>query len=147
MSFDSTVLTPRQPVIKSQFTPANPTGTTSTTGVMAGLAILYTPSKSGILRITCEIQLGNTTTADGGTAQISEGTGTVPVNGAAKTGTQLGASKTVTALTGILNSPVTLNALITGLIKGVQIWIDLLLTAVTGGTTTNTSIVIIIEET
>lgn len=168
MSYDSTILSPRNPRdptgksllttgVQLQLTtlneiqdvistPGNPAATGSLVFVMMGLAILFTPNKTGRVRITVQGQLGNTTTADGCTVQISTGTGGAPANGAAVTGTQQGVAQTWTSLTGVLNAPLFVFAVVTGLAIGTQIWVDLAVKAVTGGSASVTSLVIDIEE-
>src|SRR5438309_1082651 len=75
-----------QPVVASA-TPADPTGTTDTTGKMMGLAIAVTPLVTGRLKIFVSGSAANNTINDGAAVQIRYGTGTAPVNGAALTGT------------------------------------------------------------
>ena len=76
----------------AQSTPADPTGTTDTTGKMMGLAGAITPTYTGRLLIIVSGNLTNTTAAagDGAKAQIRYGTGSAPSNGDALTGTAVG---------------------------------------------------------
>jgi hypothetical protein len=121
----------------AQSTPANPAGTTSTTLVMAGLAGSITPTSSGIIIIIINGDGFNTTAADGYEIQISYGTGTAPVNGAAVTGTQVGGLLVMTrAQAASVKIPFSANAIVTGLTVGTAYWIDLAFAAVTGGTGT-----------
>lgn len=135
---------PQNQVVQSQ--PSNPAGTASATFVMMGLAVLFTPKKTGRIKITAQMLMGNSTTADGSTVIISTGTGSAPVNGAASTGNAAGLAQTWTSLTGVLNVGVLIVALVTGLVVGTQIWVDLQLKAVTGGTSTLLAINLVIEE-
>ena len=168
MSFDSQVLSPRNPrspdglsllstnnqaqqstlnaIQVATAQPADPTGTTSTTGVMMGLSQVFTPTKTGRLKVTVQYIANQNTTADGTTAQIAQGTGTAPVNGAAATGTLKGQPSTMTFLTGVLAVPDVLVAIITGLTLNTAVWIDVNLKAVTGGTASITKVNVIIEE-
>jgi hypothetical protein len=74
------------------FRPANPTGTTSTTLVMAGVGATcaYTPASSGVVSVNVTGQYQSNT----GTAIVTiggrYGTGSAPANGAAVTGTRWG---------------------------------------------------------
>jgi len=146
MSFDQTVLSPRTLPKPSVNAPGNPAATASAVFVMMGLAILFTPRTTGRLRIAVQCTLGNTTTADGATLQISYGTGAAPANGAAVTGTQTGQPVTYTSLTGVLAIPVFAAAIVIGLIVNTQYWIDIALKVVTGGSASITVLNIIVEE-
>lgn len=115
-------------------TPADPTGTTNTTGLMMGLAGSITPVNSTRILVTISGQMANTTVNDGATVQLRTGTGTAPTNGAASTGTQRGASQTMTSLVAAQRSGFSISAVVTGLTLGTAYWIDARLAAVTGGT-------------
>jgi len=126
-------------VTSSQSTPANPTGTTSTSGVMMGLAGSITPARSGIIHINISGNMtNNTITAKGASAQIRTGTGTAPANGAALTGTAQGSAVSMLnpsdSRGGTITVPFSLNAIVTGLAVGIAVWIDINLAAITGGT-------------
>ena len=126
--------------------PANPTGTTSTTAVMMGLAIAFTPSKTGIVKISITGLASNATAADGATAQIAYGTGTAPANGAAKTGTVEGSLLSVLSSAAAQNQAIAMMARVSGLTVGTAIWVDLQVAAVTGGTSSVTNLTVVIEE-
>ena len=126
--------------------PANPTGTTSTTAVQAGLAVPYTPSKTGIVKITITGLADNNTAADGATAQISYGTGTAPANGAAAAGTATGTLVSVLSSAASQNQAFSLVSRVSGLVVGTAIWVDLRVGAVTGGTSSVTNLTVVIEE-
>jgi hypothetical protein len=113
---------------------ANPGATTSTTGVMAGLAQTITPARSGKIVIFIAGNGYNNTAADGYSCQIRYGTGTAPANGAAPVGTAIGATAQGHSAASGYRSSFCLTALVTGLTVGTAVWIDLLEAAVTGGT-------------
>lgn len=127
-------------------TPADPTGTTSTTAVMMGLNQTITPAVSTRLLITICGQMANNTINDGATVQVRYGTGTAPTNGAALTGTQLGASQTFTALVAAQKDGFSITGIATGLTIGTAYWIDAALNVVTGGTATVTGITVTASE-
>jgi hypothetical protein len=115
---------------------ANPTGTTSTTGVMMGLAISFTPTSSGRVMIFLSGNLSNTAVATD-TVQIVYGTGTAPLNGVAPTGTQLTGVREGTISVGGYFVPVCAVGMVTGLSPGTTYWIDALLaTSNASGTAT-----------
>jgi hypothetical protein len=121
-----------------QASPADPSTTTNTTGLMMGLAGAITPIGTGTIMISVSGDVDNNTLGDGAKVQIRYGTSTAPINGAAITGTAAG------GLVNLLNPsiatetvgrfPFALNAIVTGLTPSTAYWIDLSLGAVTGGT-------------
>jgi len=121
-----------------QSSPADPATTTSTTGVMMGLAGLITPAKSGRILIVISGDIYNATGNNGAQVQMRTGTGAAPANGAALTGTTRGGLVKMlnTASLGNVTSraPFSLNCVITGLGIGTDVWIDVGLAAITGGT-------------
>lgn len=119
-------------------TPADPTGTTSTTAKMMGLAGSITPAVSTRADITICGQMSNSLINDGATVQLRYGTGTAPTNAATLTGTQLGASQTFTALVAAQRDGFCVTGIATGLTIGTTYWIDATLNAITGGTATIT---------
>lgn len=129
----------------SQSTPANPTGTTSTTGVMMGLAGSITPTQSGkVMIIISGDAMANvcaTTGATGGAqVQIRYGTGTAPTNGAALTGTAVGALEKWVCSHATSRDPFSVNAVVTGLTVNTAYWIDLELIATQGTSTTTANL-------
>lgn len=124
----------------AQSQPADPTGTTSTTMVMMGLAGAITPTSSGRVYFQISGDVAQSTTADGAKWQLSYGTGSAPANAAALAGTQVGSNPTMTFLTGLLKVPFCSQAIITGLTPGTAYWLDIALAAVTGGTATMTNL-------
>jgi hypothetical protein len=119
-----------------QATPANPTGTSSATGVMMGLAGTITPATSSVISVTICGTTSNAS-ATGNQWRIRYGTGGAPANGAALTGTAAGPVQTFTVLSGSANTtyPFSVTANITGLTPGTAYWLDLSL-ASTSGTAT-----------
>lgn len=109
--------------------------TTSTTAVMAGLGFTFTPvKKSGIVKITLDAVVSNSTADDGAQVQIAYGTGSAPAQGAAATGTAVGiAAKFESAAAGAPGT-VSTSAVVTGLTPGTTYWFDLQVAAITGGT-------------
>jgi hypothetical protein len=111
-----------------QANPANPTGTTNTTGLMMGLGgtCKLTPTYS--TRIKVEF-LGNAqTTGAAGTfttIKIFFGTGTAPVNGAAITGTQIGNLIQPVNAASNIGSVFINGGVITGLTPGTAYWFDI----------------------
>ena len=124
----------------TQKTPSDPTGTTSTSLVMMGLAGSITPNSTGRIMIFLSGDCSNNTTADGVGVQISYGTGTAPSNGGSLAGTQIGGLVTFTALTGVLTVPFALNAAVQNLVLGTAYWIDLALKAITANTASASNI-------
>lgn len=104
--------------------PANPSSTTSTTGVMMGIGSTchITPSFSTRIELTILGTQGNITAADGAKAQIHYGTGTAPANGAAPTGTSIGGFAEVDSSN---STPFSLSFIVTGLTVGTAYWFDL----------------------
>lgn len=133
---------------------AAPTATVSTSQVMLGAvgatpSATITPLVTGRIFVMFSGSIANSTNGDGSQVQISFGTGTAPIAGAAVTGTQIGQIQTWTSLTSLLKAPFMVQAIITGLavpsvtlLHGtgtpVPVWLDLAFNAVSGGTTTIT---------
>lgn len=126
-----------------QVSPTNPAGTVSATNVMAGLGVAgagggwsLTPQVTGRVLVMCSGILNDATTAMTLTTQLSFGTGAAPVAGAAVTGTQFGSIMVWITLTGQLQLPFMLSAIVTGLAvpsvtplhltgTAVPVWFDL----------------------
>lgn len=122
-----------------QATPANPTGTTNTTGLMMGLAGAITPLYTGRVFISIVGCLSNNTgtAGNGAKVHIRTGTGSAPTNGAALTGTVQGSAFLTSVLERATANDLqtfTLTAIVQGLTLGTAIWIDIGLAAVVGGT-------------
>lgn len=113
----------------------SPTGTTSTTGVMMGLAYAFTPVRSGKVFVSIVGTIRNSVTGGNSSAQIRYGTGTAPANGAALTGTAIGAGPGSHAQQTIGQAPWASSVIITGLTLNTPIWLDLMLACASGGGT------------
>jgi hypothetical protein len=123
----------------SASTPGNPAGVGSPAAMM-GLAGTAIPTKSGKVLFVMSGQIANNTINDGATVQLRYGTGVAPINGAAVTGTQLGAAQTHTSLVAGDTGGFCISSVISGLAVGTALWIDASLVAVTGGTATMTGV-------
>lgn len=120
-------------------TPAAPSGgSTSNTGVMMGLGSVWTITPGLSTRVEAFISLvaQNSTAGGGCGVTVYYGTGTAPVNGAALTGTAVGARQFGQSVSAGANVPFSQEVFITGLAKGVPIWMDVALT--NGGSATGT---------
>ena len=126
---------------------AAPTGTVSTTFVMAGLGTTITPTVTGRMLMICCGNASSGTINDGGKVQLSYGTGGAPSNGAGVTGSQSG-----TAM--ILTNDIAANAKfgfyvaewVTNFTVGTTYWVDLAFAAVTGGTFSIADVTLIVLE-
>ena len=131
--YDVSWTTPIYAVAQTALT--TPTGTASTSGVMAGLAASITPTASGKILITVAGSMANNTVNSGGNLSIAWGTGTAPVNGAAPAGTGVGAIAQRQGSWPVgLTVPFSVSGIITGRTIGTPVWIDLYLTATGTGT-------------
>lgn len=120
-------------------TPADQTGNATATFKMNGLGsagtpCVITPVITGRVLFMISGDIAQNTTADGVTFKIAYGTGAAPANAAAATGTVIGAVRTWTALTGMLQVPASIQATATGLTLATAVWYDLQIADVTGGT-------------
>lgn len=109
-------------------------GTASFTQVGFGSTCAITPAYSSRIYVNFSGSYTNSTSGDGGLAQISYGTGTAPTNGAAATGSAVGAAPIVTAVPA--NNafvPFSVAAVVTGLTPGTAYWLDLQFKAITAG--------------
>ena len=132
-----------------QAQPSDPATTTSTTGVMMGLAGAITPVGSGKILIVINGDTDSDTAGDGTKIGIRYGTGTAPTNGAALTGTAVGTTPNAVNANLALNAdryPFSVAAVVTGLTPSTVYWVDLSLAAVTGGTARVRNISIAITE-
>lgn len=126
---------------------ANPPGTTSTTGTMAGYGtatygpFLFTPTVTGRALIIITGSVANNVASAASTISARYGTGTAPVNGAAATGTIIGTA--VSRLNQAVNAwtPFTISGAVTGMTVGTQYWIDVTVASGVGTTTTSVSAV------
>lgn len=115
-------------------TPANPTGTTSLTGAMMGLAVAFTPVNSGKVSVSASGSMANSAAASGMKPQIRYGTGTPPGSAGSPVGTAVGNQPQANNLGANVRVPFTCTAIISGLPLGVAHWFDVVLAAITGGT-------------
>ena len=113
--------------------PANPTGTSSTAGVMMGISGSITPATSGNILLFVTGQMFQSTCGDGCSATLRYGTGTAPANGAAPVGTST-ASTSATLMLASQSVPFSLATYVTGLTISTAYWIDLSTAAITAGT-------------
>ena len=127
--------------------PANPTGTTNTTGVMMGLG--HSPASIGfkanlgtgaVLVTICGTIFNAGGVGDGAKVAIYAGTGAAPANGAALTGSQYSTYLQYISSTTAGKVPFSITTIITGMTPNTQYWLDLALAAITGGTATVTDI-------
>ena len=126
--------------------PANPTGTTSTTGVMMGLAGSITPTLTGKVLVLVEMDVRASVIGDGAKVQLRWGIGAVPTNGAVLTGTPVGRTGNYVASTVAGVGNIGLSWIISGLAPSVPTWLDVSLAAVTGGTATISNLSIVATE-
>jgi len=127
-------------------TPSNPATTTSTTGVMAGLAGAITPTRTGKVLLTITGSYGNGTAARGSSVKLRYGTGTAPGNGDALTGTAIGNNPILNNAAANHTSPFAATSIITGLSVGVAYWLDLEYQSITSGTTSMYNVTITAVE-
>lgn len=127
---------PNTPAV--QITPADPTGTANTSGLMMGLALPITPQFSGrlLIHVTGNLTNSTATAGDGAKTQIRYGTGSAPANGGALAGTAVGSLQTSVLERATANDLQTfsMSALVTGLTLGTPVWVDISLAAVVAGT-------------
>jgi hypothetical protein len=132
-----------------QASPADPTGTNSTTGVMMGLAGSITPSATGkvLIQITGSLRSYNIGST-GADVQIRYGTGSAPANAAALTGTAVG-SKEKSRPSSTSNEqtvPFSCVARVTGLTLSTAYWLDVSVATVGGGNATVQNVSITVSE-
>ena len=104
--------------------PSDPTAITGVTAKMLGLAVAFTPLRTGRILVITKGNITCDTTAKLTTVRLRYGTGTAPANDAASTGTAAGIASTFTALTGMVTVPFADAALISGLTIGTAYWLD-----------------------
>lgn len=129
--------------------PSDPTGTTSTTLVMMGLAATLIPTTTGRVMITISGAMYNATVTDGVKIAIYSGPiATVPANGAALVGSVRSNVLVMGNPTGAVNGqvPFSITGMATGLTLSAEIWIDLAVAATTGGTATVLDLTVVAVE-
>lgn len=130
-------------------TPANPTGTTSGSFLMMGIGstCAITPSFSSRLYISVTGNIASSTASGVAATNLRFGTGAAPANGAAASGTTIGAaSVSYTSTTAAFPVPFSLGGVITGRTPGVALWIDLTLATGGAGTATLTNLTCTVFE-
>lgn len=129
----------------TQGSPSAPSGTSSTTGVMMGLAQSFTPTATTRLLVIISGNMANSSGSGAAKMQIRYGTGAAPSNGAAITGTAAG-GLLMGAPIGSTGQGFCSNAIITGLSLNTAYWFDISLAAVTTGTASATELSVSILE-
>lgn len=122
-----------------QATPADPATTTSSAGVMMGLAGSITPVRSGKVLVTISGDMDNSGSGNSVTAQIRTGTGAAPANGAALAGTARSGNVQATNASVALANPIcrfpfSVQAIVSGLTLNTAVWVDLGVSAQGGNT-------------
>jgi len=114
-----------------QAQPANPSSTTSATGVMMGLGTTctLTPSYSGRIKVDFIGAVNNNASNNSIAIRLQYGTGAAPSNGTAISGTQLASTLAINQNNASNNAPFTQGGIITGLSPGTAYWFDLTLSA------------------
>lgn len=129
------------------YAPSNPTGTTSSTGVMMGVGTTsITPANTGFVEFNIS---GNVTNSIGGadTAVIilRVGTGTAPVHGASPTGSII-QTQTINVSNNSYLSTFNVGAIEGGLTKSDAYWADIELASPVGGTATISNLIVSEKE-
>jgi hypothetical protein len=119
-------------------TTATVTATDSSHSKQMGLNKTITLKYSGAISITITGILSQEVASNGGIVQISYGTGTAPINGAAATGTAVGTILTLPVIATPVGFSLTYN--VSGLTIGTAYWIDLRYAVDGGGALTPSSI-------
>ncbi len=128
-------------------TPAGPSATGSTAGVMMGLAGRITPATTGRILLIVTGDTINNTANDGTSVQCAYGTGAAPTNNAAASGTNVGNPvKFINAASTTEKVPFACQSIITGLTKATGYWLDVNLAAITGGSATIADVTISAHE-
>lgn len=114
-----------------QATPANPTGTASTSQVMMGVGgtCKLTPVYSGRIKLDFHIGVANGAVANASTMTAKFGTGVAPANGVAVTGTSVGTNMVVSSPGASFQANAVVGGIITGLTPGTAYWFDVALSA------------------
>jgi hypothetical protein len=126
--------------------PLNPAGTTSSTGVHAGLGATLTPTVTGKVLVIITGTMVNAVANKWPAVAMRYGTGTPPANGAAPAGTALGALDFLTGNTVNNATPFSLSGVILNAALAVALWFDLVQSTTAGGTTTLSSVSVLAVE-
>ena len=124
------------------------TGTTtlSPSTVMMGLAVSYTPQRSGVLIVSMRGSVTNNTANEGAIVQMCYGNAAAPANGDLVKGTLFGKPYALSAASQSLAYPFYLCSIISNVGVGVPLWFDLSLCAVLGGTAQVSNVEVTVEE-
>lgn len=114
--------------------PSNPTGTSSLSFVMMGLAGALTPATTGTVRFEICGNITNSSSGDGAQITLHYGTGTAPVNGAPPSGSASGYAPVYIPSNNSFPTPFCLPYIATGLTVGTAYWFDAEISAVSSGT-------------
>lgn len=106
-------------------TAADPAGINSTTYVMAGLGLSFTPTVNADGIFTVDGQIGNAAANDGTAIQLMWGTGTPPAGGAPQTGTAVGNPIQYTPSVAGRTVPFSRTVRLTGLVANTEYWIGI----------------------
>lgn len=128
--------------------PADPTGVTGATALMLGLAVAFTPRRTGRVKLMVTGNVSDNTTADVASFILRFGTGAAPANQDAGTaGTAVTPTRTFTALTGMTKVPFSQIALINTPLIGTAYWFDYSAAATGGAAVANMDqLTFIVEE-
>lgn len=116
--------------------PANQTGTASTTPVMYGGFATITPQVTGRLEVTVSGYAQDSLLGDGCRIDVRESTSNMGSNGAVLSGTLLGNNLKLTSGTASGTLPFSKTVQITGVTLATKYYFDLSFAAITGGTCT-----------
>lgn len=114
-------------------------GTASATQVMMGIGnagASFIPTTSGKVAVFVTGMMSNGTVGDGAAVQLRYGVGAAPAFNDPAAGTGAGAVKTMVASTAAGKQGFAISTVLTGLVVGTPVWLDLALNRVTGGTAT-----------
>ena len=126
-----------KPGATSTATPSNPTGTSSTTGVMMGFGSSFsiTPTCTGRVFICITGGIENSLAGGQCSVSIRTSTGTAPSNGVAATGSSISNSVPSTSPTGAQFFPFSVCGIATSLTLNTAHWIDIQLATFNGSST------------
>jgi hypothetical protein len=133
--------------VNAQFNPSDPPGTSSTTGVMAGLNVNVTPRTSGIFTVTSYGNMGSDAAGGGVAVELRYGTGAPPIPGASRAGESC-ANGSVSGLSpvGGQTVPFSMTCVLPALSIGTSYWFDLYYRAISGRAAHATNNVVTVTE-
>lgn len=121
--------------------PADPTGTTSPTGVMMGIGYTITPTASGKIRFAISGVMFNNVATAGVVVALRYGTGAAPANGDALTGTVISGAPQAAIDTAANAVGFEVHGTIGGLTIGTAYWFDLSCATIPNGTVNSAGVV------